>query len=368
MKMISKDDLQSKTIDCLRFPLCVGVVLIHSELFQLTIGGGKIIQHESLFPIYHHFSYLIGSIANIAVPLFFFISGFLFFYKVDKFSRNIYIYKIKKRAKTLLVPYIFWNLLMLLMVFVSQLLFPDMTSGKKKLIVDYSLYDWLSAFWAISNKGEAARVPIDYPLWFIRDLMIVMLCSPLVFFCIKKIRIYCVIILGVLYLFPLWKDVTGLSLTAWFYFIAGAWFSINKKNFVECKKPIAVYVTLIYIMVLLFLTLFMGNLGDNSITFKRISILIGIVCAITLSACYIERGGRVNTFLSKSCFFIFAYHALVLSTIQRLVIKLLQPQSDLTLVISYLLAPTITICIGLLAYYCLRRWFPNVMPFVTGGR
>ena len=158
---------------------------------------------------------------------------------------------------------------------------------------------------------------------------------------------YGVIILGVLYMFPLWKGVTGFSLTAWFFFTAGVWVSINKKNFIECLKPITTYALFVYVAILLILTLFMENLGDYRELLEKFGILIGIVCAITLSAYYIGKDRwRVNTFLSKSSFFIFAYHALVLSTIQRLMIKLLQSQSDLTMIIAYLLAPTFTIGIS----------------------
>ena len=70
---------------------------------------GSIVEESgtSLYEIFR-FSFVEG-IARIGVPLFFFISGFLFFY-YDDFSKNVYLGKIKKRFKSLVVPYIFWNL------------------------------------------------------------------------------------------------------------------------------------------------------------------------------------------------------------------------------------------------------------------
>lgn len=367
--MTVSDKLQSRTIDFLRFPLCVGVVLIHSELFQLSIGGGKVIPQEELFPIYLHLSYLLTRIADIAVKLFFFISGFLFFYKIEDFNRKTYIGKIKKRARTVLVPYIFWNLLMLIMVAIFQQAFPNMMSGRKKLVADYSLLDWLSAFWAIGNEGEGAFAPIDYPLWFIRELMVVMIFSPIIYLFVKKLRKFGIVALALLWVSSLWKDVPGGSLTAILFFTAGGWFSINKKNFVEYLKPCLPWVTLAYCIVLLILTYFMGELGEWRVPIERIGMLLGIASVITLSAYFLEKGiWRENTFLAKSSFFIFACHAFYVSMVQRCVMKLVQPNDDFTLIIVYLLVPVITVGIALYAYYFFKRFMPSFSAFITGGR
>lgn len=367
--MTVNDKLQSRTIDFLRFPLCVGVVLIHSELFQLSIGGGKVIQQEELFPIYLHLSYLLTRIADIAVKLFFFISGFLFFYKIEDFNHKAYISKIKRRARTVLVPYIFWNLLMLIMVAISQQVFSDMMSGKKKLVADYNLFDWLSAFWAIGNDGASAFAPIDYPLWFIRELMVVMIFSPIIYLFVKKLRRFGIVVLALLWVSSMWKDVPGGSLTAYLFFTTGAWFSINKKNFVEYLKPCLPWVTLAYCIVLSLLTCFMGELGEWRVPIERIGIFLGIASAITLSAHFLEKGiWRENTFLAKSSFFIFACHAFYVSMVQRCVMKLVQPNGDFTLIIVYLLVPIITVGIALFAYCFLKRFMPNFSAFITGGR
>src|SRR4051812_4625301 len=46
---------------------------------------------------------------RIAVPLFFMLSGFLFFLNI-KGTRNEFWNKIKKRGRTLLIPFLFWSL------------------------------------------------------------------------------------------------------------------------------------------------------------------------------------------------------------------------------------------------------------------
>ena len=98
------DTLLSKTISYLRFPLIVGVVFIHSNMLVVNIQG-TIIRYDKWPVVAFIMNQFSSVLADVCVPLFFFISGFLFFYNSD-FSKEIYIKKVKKRIKTLFVPYI----------------------------------------------------------------------------------------------------------------------------------------------------------------------------------------------------------------------------------------------------------------------
>lgn len=95
----SKFGGESETISYLRFPLIVLVVMIHSK-FDGVVVNGVGLMHDGGFPCYSTISTLVSNIiASIAVPLFYFISGFLFFFKTAFFSFDVYCSKIKKRAK-----------------------------------------------------------------------------------------------------------------------------------------------------------------------------------------------------------------------------------------------------------------------------
>ena len=97
----------SKTMTYLRFPLIIAVVFIHTQLGE-TIINGESVAEESKFIIHDILFHIItNELARIAVPLFFFISGFLFFYKTDSFTLEKYKNKLKKRFRTLLIPYFF---------------------------------------------------------------------------------------------------------------------------------------------------------------------------------------------------------------------------------------------------------------------
>lgn len=168
------EDILSKTIQFVRFPLIVGVVMIHSGLENCI--------NTADYPIFSTIQFLISRvIARVAVPLFFFISGFLFFYKVDTFTLHTYFSKLKKRFRSLLIPYIFWNLIILLGLWSLQTLFPSLFN-REQLIREYGICDWLRCFW----NGPVENVPINTALWFVRDLMVMCCLSPIIWILVKK--------------------------------------------------------------------------------------------------------------------------------------------------------------------------------------
>lgn len=68
---MTDEELQSKSIDFLRFPLIVGVVLIHAHFSNVIMNGVNVnILHEYSCPIYDTTSYFFSElIGRIAVPL-----------------------------------------------------------------------------------------------------------------------------------------------------------------------------------------------------------------------------------------------------------------------------------------------------------
>lgn len=179
------EKLQSSVISFLRFPLIVAVVFIHSIPENVGLNALSDVTNDNL-TVYEGTRYFISNIvARIAVPAFFFISGFLFFRKTDYFNINAYVQKLKKRGKSLLIPYLFWNLVVILLSWGTQTFLKDLLSGKNLLITDYTWLNWLQAFW---NGNAGKNMPINYPLWFIRDLMVVVLFSPIVYWGIKRLQ------------------------------------------------------------------------------------------------------------------------------------------------------------------------------------
>ena len=172
-QVISGEELQSKVISFLRFPLCAAVVLIHININT---------ENCSTHPLYDSVHYLFAQIlARVAVPLFFMFSGFLFFYKSEKLHFSDYKGKLTKRIRTLLIPYLFWNFTIILYYLLGRMLGLGSEYGS-----GFGFIDWLKPFWnnyPVETNGEGiASYPICVPFWYIRDLMVTVLLSPIIYY------------------------------------------------------------------------------------------------------------------------------------------------------------------------------------------
>lgn len=367
---MADEQLLSKTIDFLRFPLIVGVVFIHTDFSDVVIKGVKSINLAN-YPIFTHVFFLFSKVIfEVCVPLFFLISGFLFFYKTENFSFKVYLKKLKGRFRSLFIPYIFWNVVVLLFFFLAQtFLSGSLMSGRNKLVTDYSLMDWIWSFLDTShiNPHVKKTLPVNSPFWFIRDLMVVVLTSPLLYFLIKKLKVYAVILLGIVWVINPYFYQPGLSTVSFFFFAAGAYFSINKKNFVGLMKPVLYQSGVLYLFLVIAQFYF---LGINWWSYLYCAgIMAGLVFAVALSAHFIEKEKwQMGPFWTNGSFFVFAYHRLPLVFVIKFLFTLVRPHSDVALLFLYFACPALIIIFGLLCYSIMRSFLPKFTAIICGGR
>lgn len=132
----------SQTISILRFPLCVVIVMIHSNIALYNASANQ-------FTSIHILSnYIIGDICFYSLALFFFISGFLLF-REGNFNLDIFKNKIIHRVYSLLIPYILWNLICFIMIFILQQIKPNINLLLQKQIADFRIQDFILIFWNI---------------------------------------------------------------------------------------------------------------------------------------------------------------------------------------------------------------------------
>ncbi len=96
------------TIEYLRF-ICIGAVVLLHAVGAPVEGRDIISWRYGIYDIIRIF--FSEGICRVAVPTLFLISGFLFFTRLEKWSADIWANKLKRRAKTLILPYFIWNLL-----------------------------------------------------------------------------------------------------------------------------------------------------------------------------------------------------------------------------------------------------------------
>ena len=299
-------------------------------------------------------------IARLAVPIFFFISGFLFFQKVSSLSLELYRNKIKKRVRTLLVPYLLWNGILLVALIGLYFVGYPYSVMKNGFSCEVLFKTFVGSF------HETGAFPLIYPLWFIRDLFCVCLISPLIYECIKILRLIFVFILGTVWILGGEIPILGyymMSMSALFSFSLGSYFSLLNLSVNEIVHHLR-FAGFIYPIMLFFDIYFHNNILHN------LAILSGIIFVLWGTEYLLSHKNIAPIpFLSSATFFVFAIHEpILLSTIRKLCLRIIPVINTYTLVISYFISIGITTVVALGIYAVLRRICPKVLAVLNGGR
>ncbi len=389
---IDYDKLQSTTIDLLRFPLAIMVIFIHMNTNVVNISvvdypllSGSGILNATKILLTHVLPF-------IAVPCFFLISGYLFFANFHKWSFDGYKSKLRSRMKTLVLPYILWNLVPFLIV-LGKMTFRVVVRGKPadELIstlskdswhIFYDTYHWDAGVNWLGEKLYLAG-PFDLPLWFLRDLIVVTLFTPVIYFMIRKFKFYFIALLALAALSGVWIQLPGFSISALFYFSLGAYMALNKVNIVRFVRKYRLVIVPVF-LIQLFIKVFLYG-GNTSISPRLASVLyhmttfsicIGVFFAFYVASyCVLKFKARPNKLLVSSCFFIYALHALylphigsVLCAVQTHTAELISIDNAWGELLAYLLIPFLTAAVCILILQGLRRIAPRFAAVISGNR
>lgn len=353
----------SERIRMIRFPLIVGIIFIHSYGYQASFSDGvhgiKQINQIGLF-LQILFSQVLG---RISVPLFYLISGYLFFQNFDG-SKKVYINKINKRISTLLAPYLFWNISLLLV----HILFQNISFTEtffnpgKKPILSYSAIEYVRAIFGIG------RPPISYQFWFIRDLMLLVLFAPVIFILVRHLPKLSFFLLFLIWFFNINSIIDNEAI---FFFFSGCAICVNGIPTTQLDS----YhwkLTLIFLSCALFDSY---NVMSHSMIppadsyFHKLFILLGILWIWSMTNEFTQTlvSKRLQS-ISYISFFVFAFHEPLVTALKKLSIMMFKPQETFIITLIYFLVPIsatiISICVGVL----LRKMFPGLYRTATGNR
>jgi len=368
----SSVDNQSVIISRLRFPLILLIVYLHSDGASMDNSDIPLLESG----IYEIVRTLISRIiTHSAVPTFFFISGFLMFYRVDSFSVDVYKVKIRKRISSLLIPYVLWNLIALV---VWGMRLHNTGFSMVDIFNQYADKGFFSCFWIFNVVGDDSvdilgnishlTVPANLPLWYLRDLIVVSICSPAVYFVMRWGRVWALFFLAILFLSRMFQNCPGLSSCCVFFYSFGAWFSITKRDFATFfhrffQPALWLYALLLGVMVWRYGT-------ETASTLFPLLRLIGMFVFLGFA----EWGIRHSKFslppvFAEGSFFVFAVHyVFFMSFVDQLVGTVLSTTHEVTHVLQYLVTPLIKTSLYTAVYYLLKRRMPQVTSVLIGKR
>jgi fucose 4-O-acetylase-like acetyltransferase len=355
--LIPIDNELSKRINSLRFLLIVFVVFIHNNPTEVNFVGGTEVY---TIPAYVNIirELISNIISRIAVPLFFLISGYLLYSKEKKF-----LVVLKKKSRTILLPYILWNILAIIFFYVAQSFTFTKPYFATIIIRNFTFMDFIGAFTGKSGFFAIKGMPLVYQFWFLRDLFIL----NLLFITIKGLvdRFP----FGTIFLFfVLWTsgiNIYIVSTEALLFFTLGYYvikYSLNYKNLDDIKNHDIIVIYIITIILELYFIQYVPII-------HKINIIIGSVLGIKLTYHFINSVIVYNKllWLEKYAFFVYAIHGIALAVIQKISVKII-PMHDGWILLQYFSVNIIGIIIFVLIGVIIRKIFPKIYGILTGGR
>jgi len=374
-------NIDSNTIAWLRLPLAIGVVFIH-----LCMGlSGKNINWTDFSGMdgYRLFEcFVTNELASLAVPLFFVISGYLFFinFKADSFGEMIHTYwgKLKSRCRSLLLPYVIFNALAIIGLIVNYMIQGHSLTDASNMYL--SGMKWLHAFWDIHTTGtstnllgitKAVAYPINSPLWFVRDLMVLIILSPLLYYTIKKLRWGWLILMVALTLTGIWIPLPGFGVSSCLFFSIGAWFAISGLSLGQSLARWR------WMLLAIALPAMAGDIVCDGTDWDKYCHVLALISGLFAIFAFVARKQPRQSapkWSAQASFFIFAVHTLPIPFLGSKPVEfckgLIWTNSDngILCVLQFIGAGLSTAIICLIAFLILRCIAPTFINLITGRK
>ena len=359
----------SKRITALRFILAVFVVFIHINVAGVNFTEGRIVVD---IPTWTNF--ILQSIKNvlarIAVPTFFIISGYLFFAKPKPTAQIV-----KSKFKGVVLPYILWTLLTILLFFIAQSFefSKPFFSRPNSIIRNWGIKDYLLAFWGM-NLTAKTIMPLVLQFWYIRDLIVMMIISPMIKFCARKQPFAYFIFVIVLFFLPnigLFKDPYNWT-SALFYFSIGYYAVKHIGTFIKIVDNIKWRDFLIGYTLSFVLAVYLKMLpiqGEWFAVWFNLLFTIALAFKWAGVASKNEKVFNKLSYLAGFSFWVYAAHApFLIVVITKLGMRFFPLTNGFMILALFFLV--FAICVGLLLIVgiILKKFLPRVFAVFNGGR
>ena len=342
----------SKKITLLNVIATFLIVILHSETplrfgRELSLAGAP-------------FVYVIFIITQVAVPLFFFLSGLLFYKDCE--WKNL-PHKLYRRIFSLVIPFLIWNIIFVA-VFWAISKVPFIADKMNRPADLNTVKDWLLAIWHTKYT----------PLWFIKYLIIFNLMSPAILLIIRNKYFGWAVALGLLATSAILKWDSYCDILYWMpVYLSGALlgrhlYSDGKNQesalfagYGSSTKKIILATLAALLAAVYFIALFNG---DFILYFRFITPLaIWFFTDCVLSADFKDKF-VVRKWMGYS-FFIYATHHFLLNAEQALVRAYL-PNTMTVINLTFIITPVVTFVLIVLIANWLSRY--KFYKYLTGGR
>ena len=355
------------------------VLYIHSGFHDNEILG---------MPVNHATQNVIsGWLGSLAVPLFFMLSGFLFFLKMPYGMKSI-LQKMRKRVRTVLIPYLIGcSFCALFFIATAALPFTSRFMNGELSFLSLPLPDLI---WK-----TFIHPPLAFQLWFLQHLIAIVALAPLLYVALTKMGWA----FAILSFAASTVDPTTHNIMASFF-----WFSIGGLTALSPSRDKIISRQFDNSTIRQFDNSTIRQFDNSTITFIHRNVLIvsfAIFVISRLLSGYIEiqwlsRAVRIlsvfsgivsvwliydnivgadfklsnRPLLSAACgysFFIYLFHVPTLNIPRKIIVAILG-KTSFGYLTSYLLSPFIFAAVAIIIGVLLRRYANKLFCIMTGGR
>lgn len=294
----------SKKLKIISFYMMVLIVFLHA--FNLGYSNVK--------PEYDFFSYINSFIQNFisqgvsrsCVPLFFAISGIMFF-KSFELTFKSYKFKVFNRFKTLFIPFILWSVIGILLIYFLQIIPFTQKYFTKKIELSFDIM---------------FKKPIAFQLWFIRDLFVLVLISPILGYLNKKLGLFWIILLFFAWVFGI-PTIIIRSFEPILFFTFGGYLVNYNFNLVTKRVPLKfAFITIgLWVFLLFFKLLIIENYFDSiTYIFHKLTVFVGVISIWQLFD-FVQFKFFTRESFFQTTFFIYLFHELFLTIFRKILLK-----------------------------------------------
>jgi len=348
--MMEISQYNSKKIAILNSVAIMLVLLLHSYFVEAT--------DYSMANYIQKFTGTSG-LSGVAVPLFYFMSGILFFKSVN--CTKDCITGIRKRIFSLLMPYIIWNI-----VFVGWYMFMSIIPG----ISGFVNSDLISHFRLdrpFAGLEYLLLEPAGFHLWFMRDLIVYVVFSPLLWLLLKRFPW-----LTLIGFYMVFGGVPRCGIT---YFTLGGLvssrFSLDYVSHVLNRSFVLVCSLLFLLNAVMAVIFGCAHITHNPY-WQQLTNTVGIISMwgmydiVNRNECP-GKLSDILSFISKYSFFIYLFHEPVFNIIKKLSLILIGVH-EWSLILLYLINPIIMCALALVVAKVFQNYMPRLYSVLVGGR
>lgn len=343
----------SGKIKLLRLPLIIGIVTIHSSINPVGYA-------DKFFQIF-----IASTWGGSCVAFLFILSGFLFFINFN-LSLNSYLGKLKSRFGTLLVPYLFWNLALVAMVLI--MLNISATSSiiqghYKEYVEDYSFANFIDCL-----TGYRSGYPIAFHFWYVRDLIVMVILSPVFLLIARKIPYLGLALFAAPWLLKLKLSFIKIQWLGPLFFYLGCLIAVQKLNLTWLNRRKKLIIGIYLAMAVVLAIMQTSKIETFQHLFECSTRVVGTMAIWCASDWIAGKLQKVCLSLSGLAFFVYAAHEPTVTVLKEVFDRLSKNPSSITVMVHYLLIVTVATLVTLAAGSLLQRYTPKFFQVITGAR